>query len=111
MIHQPRYSIFTLFDETLLLAKGGLAVYLGWSSEALPYVVFLNCLLRCVYDVDYAASSFPRTAIRSIAFSLTFDVLPPTHPLIYDSYTIPSLPSATLSRFLLSALPVSTPVS
>ena len=42
VIHQPRYSIFTLFDETLLLAKGGLVVYLGWSSEALEYFESLS---------------------------------------------------------------------
>ena len=42
VIHQPRYSIFTLFDQTLLLAKGGLAVYLGWSSDALVYFESLS---------------------------------------------------------------------
>jgi ABC-type multidrug transport system ATPase subunit len=37
VIHQPRYSLFTLFDEVLLLGKGGLTVYLGPSSGAKPY--------------------------------------------------------------------------
>uniref|UniRef100_A0A6U6G2C4 Calmodulin n=1 Tax=Zooxanthella nutricula TaxID=1333877 RepID=A0A6U6G2C4_9DINO len=37
VIHQPRYSVFTLFDDVLLLGKGGRAVYLGPSSGAKRY--------------------------------------------------------------------------
>lgn len=36
-IHQPRYSLFELFDEVLLLGLGGRTVFLGPSHEALPY--------------------------------------------------------------------------
>eukprot|EP00928_Gymnodinium_smaydae_P022773 TRINITY_DN19016_c0_g1_i2.p1 TRINITY_DN19016_c0_g1~~TRINITY_DN19016_c0_g1_i2.p1 ORF type:complete len:686 (+),score=142.41 TRINITY_DN19016_c0_g1_i2:98-2155(+) len=37
VIHQPRYSLFTLFDDVLLLGKGGQTVYLGPSTEAKSY--------------------------------------------------------------------------
>jgi len=37
VIHQPRYSLFTLFDDVLLLGKGGHTVYLGPSLGAKPY--------------------------------------------------------------------------
>mmetsp|Transcript_27903 Transcript_27903/g.78895 ORF Transcript_27903/g.78895 Transcript_27903/m.78895 type:complete len:821 (-) Transcript_27903:596-3058(-) len=37
VIHQPRFSIFQLFDQVLLLGRGGYQVYLGPSSLALPY--------------------------------------------------------------------------
>ena len=37
VIHQPRYSLFSLFDDVLLLAVGGEAVYLGPSLQALSY--------------------------------------------------------------------------
>ena len=37
VIHQPRYEIFTAFHDVLLLAKGGRAVYLGPSDQALGY--------------------------------------------------------------------------
>jgi len=37
VIHQPRYSLFTLFDDVLLLGKGGHAVYLGGSLGAKAY--------------------------------------------------------------------------
>ena len=36
VVHQPRYSLFTLFGEVLLLG-GGQTVYLGASEGALPY--------------------------------------------------------------------------
>jgi len=37
VIHQPRYSLFTLFDQVLLLGKGGRTAYLGCSSGAKTY--------------------------------------------------------------------------
>jgi ABC-type multidrug transport system ATPase subunit len=37
VIHQPRYSLFTLFDDVLLLGKGGQTVYLGPSLGVKPY--------------------------------------------------------------------------
>ena len=38
VVHQPRYSLFTLFHEVLLLGLGGQTVYLGPSTGALPYI-------------------------------------------------------------------------
>jgi energy-coupling factor transporter ATP-binding protein EcfA2 len=35
--HQPRWSLFTLFDDVLILAKGGRTAYLGPSSTVCPY--------------------------------------------------------------------------
>ncbi|CAJ1329183.1 unnamed protein product [Effrenium voratum] len=37
VVHQPRYSLFTLFDEVLLLGLGGRTVYQGPSQGVLPY--------------------------------------------------------------------------
>eukprot|EP00929_Paragymnodinium_shiwhaense_P005187 TRINITY_DN10682_c0_g1_i1.p1 TRINITY_DN10682_c0_g1~~TRINITY_DN10682_c0_g1_i1.p1 ORF type:complete len:809 (+),score=178.21 TRINITY_DN10682_c0_g1_i1:240-2429(+) len=37
VIHQPRYSLFTLFDDVLLLGKGGRVCYLGNSQGAKSY--------------------------------------------------------------------------
>ena len=37
VIHQPRYEIFTMFHDVLLLGKGGQTVYLGPSEKALEY--------------------------------------------------------------------------
>lgn len=37
VIHQPRYSIFTMFDTVLLLGVGGQTVYLGPVNKAEAY--------------------------------------------------------------------------
>lgn len=37
VIHQPRYSLFTMFNDVLLLGKGGRTVYLGPSIDAVGY--------------------------------------------------------------------------
>ena len=37
VIHQPRYEIFTMFHDVLLLGKGGQTVYLGPSEGAIKY--------------------------------------------------------------------------
>ena len=44
VIHQPRYEIFTMFHDVLLLGKGGRTVYLGqlaWLSSILKTWVFV----------------------------------------------------------------------
>jgi len=37
VIHQPQYALFTLFDDVLLLAKGGRTVYSGRSVDAVTW--------------------------------------------------------------------------
>merc|ERR1711988_275571 len=45
VVHQPRYSLFTLFDEVLLLGVGGRTVYQGPSRAALPYFQGIGFLM------------------------------------------------------------------
>jgi len=37
VIHQPRYSLFSLFDDVLLLGVGGKTVYIGSAEHAMEY--------------------------------------------------------------------------
>lgn len=37
VVHQPRYGLFTLIDDVLLLGKGGKTVYIGPTHSAKPY--------------------------------------------------------------------------
>lgn len=37
VIHQPRFRVFSLFHEVLLLGKAGRTVFLGPGTRALPY--------------------------------------------------------------------------
>ena len=45
VIHQPRYSIFELFDNVLLLAKGGRQVYMGPAASCVAYFESLGHVL------------------------------------------------------------------
>lgn len=42
VVHQPRYSVFTLFDEVLLLGKAGKTVFQGATTLAAPYFCSLG---------------------------------------------------------------------
>ena len=52
VIHQPRYEIFELFHDVLLLAKGGRTVYQGPTEEALDYFESLG--YKCPVHVNPA---------------------------------------------------------
>ena len=55
VIHQPRYSIFSLFDDVMLLCKGGMLAYLGPSQLALNYLEELGFALpRNENPADFA---------------------------------------------------------
>ncbi|PRW59962.1 white-brown complex 30 [Chlorella sorokiniana] len=62
----PRYSIFRLFDDVLLLGKGGRMVYLGPSRLALPYFETIGFTLPpnenpADFAMDVIAGSVPRS--------------------------------------------------
>ena len=42
VVHQPRYSVFTLFHEVLFLGKQGRTVFLGPATAAIPYFTSLG---------------------------------------------------------------------
>ncbi|KAJ3446436.1 abc transporter g family member [Anaeramoeba flamelloides] len=52
VIHQPRYEIFTMIHNVLLLGKGGRTVYLGPTKFALKYFEYLG--FKCPKHVNPA---------------------------------------------------------
>jgi ABC-type multidrug transport system ATPase subunit len=46
VLHQPRYEIFELFHDVLLLGPGGVTVYLGPAEAAIEYFEHINPLYR-----------------------------------------------------------------
>ena len=65
VIHQPRFSIFSLFDDVMLLCKGGKLAYLGPSRLALPYMESVGFALPpnenpADFAMDVLSGSVPR---------------------------------------------------
>ena len=65
VIHQPRYSVFILFDELLLLDKGGVTAYMGPTEQMLPYFNDLGFSLTtnenpADFMLDVCAGFIPR---------------------------------------------------
>jgi ABC-type multidrug transport system ATPase subunit len=65
VIHQPRYAIFSLFDDVMLLCKGGKLAYQGPSALALSYLESLGFNLPpnenpADFAMDVLSGSVPR---------------------------------------------------
>jgi len=79
VIHQPRYSLFTLFDDVLLLGKGGNTVYLGESAGAKTYFDDLGFLMlkdenRADWFMDVISGEVPNERIPNFEPKMLFDL-------------------------------------
>ena len=84
VVHQPRYEIFQMFDDVILLGKGGQIVYEGPSNKALSYFsdnLNLECppfvnpsdfFLDAIYDPE---TTYKAQAIRKDQDPSTTNVL------------------------------------
>ena len=80
VVHQPRYGIFILFDEVLVLGKAGRTVYQGPSAAALPYFNSLGFQLPpnenpADFCLDVVSGSIPCQASPDFRPEVGFDVL------------------------------------
>ncbi len=77
VIHQPRYEIFLSFDDMLLLAPGGVTVYMGPQRGIIPYFEELGYSFAKSYNpaddlLDFVAGVPPhRPATTSAPLSAT----------------------------------------
>eukprot|EP00928_Gymnodinium_smaydae_P041518 TRINITY_DN2808_c1_g1_i3.p1 TRINITY_DN2808_c1_g1~~TRINITY_DN2808_c1_g1_i3.p1 ORF type:complete len:807 (+),score=132.93 TRINITY_DN2808_c1_g1_i3:324-2423(+) len=79
VIHQPRYSLFTLFDDVLLLGKGGQTVYLGPSLGAKAYFTglgFRSCSDENPADwfMDIIAGEVGNDRVENFTPEMLFDM-------------------------------------
>mmetsp|Transcript_173883 Transcript_173883/g.552016 ORF Transcript_173883/g.552016 Transcript_173883/m.552016 type:complete len:595 (+) Transcript_173883:126-1910(+) len=79
VIHQPRYSLFTLFDDVLLLGKGGNTVYLGESAGAKTYFDDLGFLMlkdenRADWFMDVISGEVPNETIPNFEPKMLFEL-------------------------------------
>lgn len=83
-IHQPRYSIYKMFDNLILLSQGSV-VYHGPSPHALDYFSsigkYADYMVALTGRLSYLTSSVERVRISSAALDTVFlSPLPrPTH--------------------------------
>jgi hypothetical protein len=78
VIHQPRYSLFTLFDDVLLLGKGGKTVYLGPSLCAKAYFEMLGFTMEgdenpADWFMDVISGEVPNKRIKNFEPSMLFE--------------------------------------
>merc|ERR1719333_1960362 len=78
VIHQPRYSLFTLFDDVLLLGKGGQTVYLGPSLGVKPYFESLGFEMPADENpadwfMDVISGEMPNARIPNFKPEMLFD--------------------------------------
>lgn len=78
VIHQPRYSLFTLFDDVLLLGPGGRTVYQGPSQSAMDYFEDLGFELPpkenpADWFMDILSGGVPSTEIHNFKPAMLFD--------------------------------------
>jgi len=79
VIHQPRYSLFTLFDDVLLLGKGGHTVYLGPAIVAKPYFESLGFQMPtdenpADWFMDVICGEVPNSQIPNFKASMLFEI-------------------------------------
>ena len=85
VIHQPRFSIFSLFDDVMLLCKGGKLAYLGPSRLALPYMESVGFALPPNENpADFAKTAFDANQIKSVKGFLKF----PINPYLFEDLSI-----------------------
>ena len=91
VIHQPRYEIFTAFDDVLLLGKGGRTVYLGPSDDALEYVKRSECkpiiLIPFIHLHYHLHLCTPVIHVYTPYIHLTHLQTPDIHPYTRPNYT------------------------
>eukprot|EP00933_Yihiella_yeosuensis_P040341 TRINITY_DN34620_c0_g1_i1.p1 TRINITY_DN34620_c0_g1~~TRINITY_DN34620_c0_g1_i1.p1 ORF type:complete len:1577 (+),score=285.87 TRINITY_DN34620_c0_g1_i1:184-4914(+) len=79
VVHQPRYSLYSLFDDVLLLGKGGRTVYLGPALGAKPYFERLGFMVPLSENpadwfMDLISGDVPNRRIPRFHPEMLFDL-------------------------------------
>lgn len=79
VVHQPRYSLFSLFDDVLLLGKGGRTVYFGPPSSAKVYFQRLGFEMPPAENpadwfMDLISGEVPNHKIPQFVPEMLFDI-------------------------------------
>ncbi|KZV51544.1 ABC transporter G family member 24-like [Dorcoceras hygrometricum] len=89
VVHQPSYALFQMFDDLILLAKGGLTVYHGPVREVEEYFAGLGiCVPERVNPPDYFIDILEGLTKTSSSSGVNYEDLP-VRWMLHNGYPIP----------------------
>ncbi|KAI4382719.1 hypothetical protein MLD38_008646 [Melastoma candidum] len=89
VVHQPSYSLYMMFDDLILLAKGGLIVYHGSAKKAEDYFAGLGIIVpERVNPPDHFIDVLEGIVKPSTSSSVSYKDLPVLW-MIHNGYMIP----------------------
>ncbi|XP_022998839.1 ABC transporter G family member 28 [Cucurbita maxima] len=89
VVHQPSYTLFTMFDELILLAKGGLTVYHGPVKKLEEYFATLGIKVPDrVNPPDYFIDILEGMVKLNTSTGITYKQLP-VRWMLHNGYPVP----------------------
>ncbi|KAE9612194.1 hypothetical protein Lal_00022265 [Lupinus albus] len=89
VVHQPSYALFQMFDDLILLGKGGLTVYHGSSKKVEEYFAGLGINIpERINPPDYFIDILEGIIVPGGSSGLNYKVLP-VRWMLHNGYPIP----------------------
>ncbi|XP_061366128.1 ABC transporter G family member 24-like [Gastrolobium bilobum] len=89
VVHQPSYSLFKMFDDLILLAKGGLTVYHGSVKKVEEYFSGLGINIpERINPPDYFIDILEGIAVSSESSGISYKDLP-VRWMLHNGYPVP----------------------
>ncbi|XP_020548789.1 ABC transporter G family member 24 isoform X1 [Sesamum indicum] len=89
VVHQPSYSLFRMFDDLILLAKGGLTVYHGAVKDVEDYFAQLGLVVpERINPPDYFIDVLEGMVKPSTNSAVTYEELP-LRWMLHKGYPVP----------------------
>ncbi|GAB4836431.1 hypothetical protein Ancab_001343 [Ancistrocladus abbreviatus] len=102
VVHQPSYALFQMFDNLILLAKGGLMVYNGPVREAEEYFGGLGIHVpERINPPDYYIDILEGLVDRSKSSGVNYKELP-LRWILHNGYQVPEDMQSSASRLTVS---------
>ncbi|CAJ1967794.1 unnamed protein product [Sphenostylis stenocarpa] len=89
VVHQPSYALFNMFDDLILLAKGGLTVYHGPVKKVEEYFADLGINIpKRINPPDYFIDILEGIAVPSGSSGVSYEELP-VRWMLHNGYPVP----------------------
>ncbi|RDX96896.1 ABC transporter G family member 24, partial [Mucuna pruriens] len=89
VVHQPSYALFRMFDDLILLAKGGLTVYHGSVKKVEEYFADLGINIpKRINPPDYFIDILEGIAVPSGSSGVSYKELP-VRWMLHNGYPVP----------------------